>query len=618
MAQKARKTASNIFVWLILGLLFIALAGFGIGNFSGGSSRVGSVGDTDITTDDYFRALQQEIQSRSAQTGTAVSLRDLMVQGIDRAVLRGQVARAALTNEATAMGLSISDASVAQEIANAPIFQAADGSFDRGAYDFYLSRQGLNARAFEETMRQDTARGLLQLAVVGGLAPDPTLTDLLIAHRTETRDFALLRLTEDDLPEAIATPTDEDLQTYYDADPNRFLRPETKTITYAWLTPDMIMDDMTIEDDVLRALYADRSDEYTQPERRLLERLVFFDMAEAQAAYDAIMNGETDFDALTTERGLTFDEVDLGEISFDDLPNETATAIFSDTDVEIFGPLPSNLGPAIFRVNAVLAASEIPFEEAREDLRAELAADAARREINDLRENLEDLLASGATLEDLTAETDMSLGSLSYSRQSQDPITAYEAFRDAADAANATDFPEIFELSDGGLFALRVDDIVPPTVPPLSDIEDEVTLAWRGSELRRALVDYAQTVIAAIELGTNTLDDFGPLESETDIRRQDFLPAAPPTLVSQVFAMTDMGDHITVPGASAVMIARLDSINPGNRNDPDVEILFDFVAEALIQSMAQDIFESYGQGLEEQAGIFLNQSAINAVHAQFP
>jgi peptidyl-prolyl cis-trans isomerase D len=45
----------------------------------------------------------------------------------------------------------------------------------------------------------------------------------------------------------------------------------------------------------------------------------------------------------------------------------------------IAGPLPSEFGPALYRINAILAATETTFEEARETLKPELAADAARR-----------------------------------------------------------------------------------------------------------------------------------------------------------------------------------------------------------------------------------------------
>ena len=105
MAKTAMKKASNLFIWIILGLLFIALAGFGIGSFSGGASRVGAVGDVEISAEDYARALDQEIRARIAQTGQPVTLATLRAQGVDQAVLQSLVARAALVNEAQMMGL---------------------------------------------------------------------------------------------------------------------------------------------------------------------------------------------------------------------------------------------------------------------------------------------------------------------------------------------------------------------------------------------------------------------------------------------------------------------------------------------------------------------------------
>jgi peptidyl-prolyl cis-trans isomerase D len=105
-------------------------------------------------------------------------------------------------------------------------------------------------------------------------------------------------------------------------------------------------------------------------------------------------------------------------------------------------------------VNAVLEATETSFEEARADLREELADEAARREIAVMREEIDDLLASGATLEELAETTPMSLGQIDFTATSEDEIAAYDAFRDAARAVEERDFPEVMDLSDGGLFAL--------------------------------------------------------------------------------------------------------------------------------------------------------------------
>ena len=533
-------------------------------------------------------------------------------------MLQSLVARAALAHEAATMGLSVGDAEVARQITEIQSFQGVDGRFDREAYEFTLRQNGLNPSEFEEDVREDTARSLLQLAVIGGVQPDATIADTLAAFQGETRDFSLLTLTEADLPAGLPAATPDDLQAYYDENPQQFTRPEARAITYVWVTPAILMDDVAIDEDALRALYDEHSARYRQPERRLLEQLTFLEEADAQAAYDAILAGDTSFDALVEERGLTLEDIDLGEVSRGDLPAATAEAIFSDTESEILGPLESTFGgAALFRVNAVLDATEVSFEEAQEELRAELAAEAARRTIDDLRDPVDDLLAGGATLEELAADTEMVLGRIDYTSTSEEGIAGYDAFREAALAVEEGDFPELLELSDGGLFALRLDETVPPALPPLAEIEDEVAQAWRASVLRSQLAARGEALVGRLASGA-TLEDMGRVDRETQVRRQDFIPDAPPTLVAQVFQLDRPGDTVLVPAAGQAFIARLDAINPAARDDPGTGVLTQIMTQAVTQSMAQDIFEAYGQAVQAEAGISLNQSMIDAVHAQFP
>lgn len=73
-----------------------------------------------------------------------------------------------------------------------------------------------------------------------------------------------------------------------------------------------------------------------------------------------------------------------------------------------------------------------------------------------------------------------------------------------------------------------------------------------------------------------------------------------------------------IPGAEAAHIVRLDAVNSGTRGAPDTDILLLILDQTIAQSMATDIFEAYGQALQADAGITMNQGVINSVHASFP
>jgi peptidyl-prolyl cis-trans isomerase D len=618
MARRGGRKLSDYFVWAILILLMVGLAGFGIGNFGGSATQVGSVGNASISANAYARAIQAELRAQAAEGGPFQTLGDLRAAGLDRAILEGLVARAALTHEAGELGLSVGDEEVARQVRATSSFQGIDGNFDRAGYELALDRAGYTVEEFEETIREDVSRSILQSAIIGGLTMPDAYVEIMVAYQTETRDFTLARVTETDLTAGLAAPTDEELQEYYDENGLRFERPELRRISYAWITPDMIMDQMEVSEEALRELYDERIEEYVQPERRLLERLVFPTQEDAEAARAALDAGETDYDALVEDRGLTLDDVDLGEVGPDDLSDAAAAAIFADAESEIIGPLDSRFGPALFRINAVLDATEVSFEDAAQDLRVELSEEAARRAIDAMIDDLDDRLAGGATLEELAEETDMQFGTIDWFDGVDSGIGAYDAFTDAALAAQDGDFPELLQLSDGGQFALRLDEVVPPAIPPLDEITDEVAEAWRATQLRIRLEERANAILANLAL-TGGLEDQGlTLTSESLIRRQDFIPDAPPTLVAQVFQLAQPGDMVVIPGARAAWIARLDSINPGTRGAPEVAALQGLFGAQIANAVAGDVFEAFGQALEAEIGISLDPGVINAIHAQFP
>ncbi|MGB3554909.1 MAG: peptidylprolyl isomerase, partial [Jannaschia sp.] len=486
---RKKKKKTNIAVWFVLGLLILALGGFGAGQFGGSLSSVAEVGDREITVNDYANALQNERQRLAQQTGQPITLAQMQSVGLDRQVMERLLAAAALDHEAGRMGISVGDAEVAERIRNNPSFGGVTGTFDREGYAFALRNAGLTEARFEGRVRDEAARELLQAAVVGGVGVPDTYVDAVAGWLAETRDATLAEVGIDMLPTGNAAPGEGDLAAFYAENGAAFEVPETRRITYAWITPDRLSTEMEVDEDRLRTRYEEMGSEFRQPARVLAERLAFPDADAATAARAAIEAGETTFDALVEERGLTLDDVDQGEIAATDVAGPVAEALFALTEPGIAGPVDTTLGPVLYRVNAVLDATEVPFEEVREDLSAELAADAARRAIDSARDDIDDLLAGGATLEELVAETDMELGEIALRPDISDGIAGYEEFREAALAAQDGDFPELGSLADGGLFALRLDGIDPAAIPPLKSVRDAVEEAWRSDATARRLAE---------------------------------------------------------------------------------------------------------------------------------
>lgn len=614
--KRPRGKAQEVAVWTLMGMLILGLGGFGVTSFSGGVTKVGSVGDIEITTNDYARALQTQVNTFAQQFGQQLSMQEALAFGIDKQVLRDVLTRAALDNEAQRIGLSVGDEVVATELMGMDAFKGVSGTFDREAYRFTLDRNNLSETEFETNLRRDISRELFQGAVAGGFAAPKPLTDTLYAWVAERRGFSMLRLSEADLTDPVTDPTDDELKAHYDAHIDRFTRPEAKRVTYAALLPEAIAKDQPVDDATLQKMYQDRITEFVIPERRIVERLVYPDQAAAEAA-KARLDAGTAFEDLVAERGLTLEAIDMGDVSQEEL-GEQGEAIFATAEGQVAGPLSSSLGPALYRVVSILEAEETSFEDARETLAIEIQTDAARRLIGDKVEEIDDLLAGGATLEDLGKEQGLSLATLDVvpGQQGDTTIEGYPAFRAAAEAVQESDFPEAIVLEDGGVVALRLDEIVPAAPIPFDEAREQVAEDWRKNAVATALAARAAEIKTALEGGA-AIGSFGIVDVTPETPRSGFIADAPETLLADVFRMAE-GEVTVIEAEGFIAVVKLDKILPAATEGEDAEALQASLAAQARQAIAQDAFAAFTNALTAEAGITLDQAAINAVHTSLP
>ncbi|WP_297773373.1 peptidyl-prolyl cis-trans isomerase [uncultured Roseovarius sp.] len=603
-------------MWVLMGLLIVGLGGFGATNLSGTVQSVGQVGEAEIDVNTYARALQNEIRALEAERGESISLAEARAAGVDRDVLSRLVSRAALEHEAARLGLSIGDENLRDQILEIPAFQGLDGSFDRESYAFALQQAGLNEAEFEDNIRAETASTLIQAAALSGLQAPETYMNRMMTYLAEERSLAFAVLDRRALQSGLPVPSEADLQSYHQSHLPQFTTPEAKQITYAWLTPAMIIDTVEVDEAALRAAYEEREAEFNLPERRLVERLVFGDTQSATRALERIEEGVA-LEMLVSERGLEMADVDLGDVTREDLGN-AAEAVFAAETGEVVGPVDTDLGPALFRVNAVLAEQVTPFEEAEPQLRDLLAADRARRVVEGKIEAVDDLLAGGATLEDVARETDLELGSVNWHSGVTKGIAGYDAFRSAAADVTQDDYPAVEQLQDGGLFALRLDGIEEPRIQPLEDVRERVLRGWRAEATVGALKTQIEPQLVELRAGAS-FDDLGLEATEvTGMTRRDYRPEAPAEFIETVFGMEE-GEVTLLEGEGRIFVVRLDEIQPpaNDPEDEDLARLRTALQDQAASDLGQDLFQILANDIRARAGVELDQSALNAVHANF-
>ena len=543
MLNAFRNKRSNILVWVLMVMLVVGLAGFGIGVSGGlGNQDVAQVGDRSVTAEQYGRALDQELRSISSQLGRNLPMSEARQYGIDRMVLGRLVNDATLDAEASRLGLSMGDETVREQVVAAPAFRGPDGKFDRDTYAFVLERTGLSPAEFEEQVRRESARSLVGAGI--------------------------------EIPE-----------------------------------------------DELRAAYETDIAHFSTPERRILDRIGFATEDDAAAAKSRIDAGEADFDSIAAERGLTAAEIDQGTLAAEDLASGARDAVFGLDGPGIVGPVQTPLGPSLYRVNAILGASTVPFEEARAEIADKRALEEARNAILDEAAGISDLIAGGAKLEEIAAETDMELGTIDLNAETTGGLADDPAFVELAQAARPGEETDLAELADGGLVTLRVEAIDPAAVIPLEEIRDRVAADWTAARTAEALAALAETYRQELDQGL----DFPALAERLGqavstggpLTRGETVEGVPPELVADIFT-TDPGETVTRPDGTDVILAQTTAIEAFDpQADGNGTVSEDLKAQFRTQA-ADDLLALYTDALRRERGVTVNQNLIDATLTRFP
>ncbi|MDT8345316.1 MAG: peptidylprolyl isomerase, partial [Thermohalobaculum sp.] len=316
----------------LIALLVLSFAVWGIGDifsFRGGSA-VATVGDEEVTADQFANALARNQSRLSQEAGRAVSYADMRALGFDRRVLAGLVRDAAMRAELARLGLAATDKAVADSIRENQAFRGPAGNFSDTAYRLLLAQQGMSPAEFETLTRALIGQEMLTGAVAGTDVTAPGLATRITAWRGETRNVRLMTLGMRFAADPGA-PDEATLAAFHEAEAERFREPERRFGSFLHVDIAALagIERARLTDDDLRAAYEAERDLHVTEPTRTVEQITFPSLAEAEAAAARLAAGETDFDALAAERGQGADTLALGEMRPGDLPETSDAAVFA-------------------------------------------------------------------------------------------------------------------------------------------------------------------------------------------------------------------------------------------------------------------------------------------------
>lgn len=630
MASKVRSGLSSILVSALFGLLIASFAIWGVGGgmFIASSRVVATVGETNIATEDLKRNVEAQARQYQQQYGAAVSTQDIILGlQLHQRTLQQMITSAALTDNASSLGLRGSDTQLSIEMLKVDQFQPIKkGVIDRETMMQTLQNAGLTYKKYIADTKNIIAQEQLISAVTAATPVPRILAEKLYSFRSETRSATLLSLPGT-IIKSLDSPAEGELEDYYNKQKEAYMAPEYRTYNYVLLTPESFEDKVVVSEDVLREEFDYKQSEYSTPASRTMQQ-VSLETEEAAQLFIKRVNSGEDFTKVAvdmsdfTEEEITLPTSDYEQVEAD-FSRETADVVFALSIGEVSGALEGPAGWSFFKIVDLTEGSSKSFEDVRPELKAAYVKDQAINLLYDFTEKVEEALSEGGDLTEISTQLNIPMATLNEidaqgrDKDSKNSILT-EVGRTILGAAYQSEIGDFLELKDINanaddrrMYMLELKDVIYPAQKPFEAVQNELLASWEKEKRQKEIGEIAEVALERMRNGESSealaLELDGTSYAAKNIRRSDNTNSnISATLRRLIFSMqindTDM--EIAADG-DGYIIAKLDKVNSGDIEANQGQI--DVILAELETSMGNELMAQYQIDLGKKLEIVINQ-----------
>lgn len=510
MLQKIRDRLTGGFAMTILGIIFVPFAFFGISNFNflsaGWAARVN---DVDIS---QFQ-LENAYQNQLLQLSEFGELPAEYLTSIKRGILEGLIRDTLVRVHVAESGYRIDDAMVTELIQGATQFQEG-GVFVKDLYYTWLDQTAQDASVFEAQQRQGIRVSQLQRGIGATAFVTPAEYRRYLNLFGEQRQVSIATFDVAALAETVVVK-EEDITAYYDARPNAFLSPETVDFEYIELRRDVLMQAIEISEAELLEYYEESTNRFQHDEQRQARHILITFDGDAAAAEElavalrARARAGEPFEDLarqySKDGGTSEQGGDLGTILQSQMPGALGDAIFAMREGEIQGPVRSDFGFHVVRLDSIAGGGPLALDEVRGELEGELKTRAADAEFLKLQRTLTDALFDVNELQVMAETSGLEVAlATGYTRSGGAPFGGSQVVIDAVfDESVLADgqISDVIEIDNNRTAVIQVKEYHPEARKTVDDVRDDITFTLQSERALNMIQDRARRFSEALKDG---------------------------------------------------------------------------------------------------------------------
>ncbi len=605
----------------ILGaFLLVGVAGFGINNVivDLGSNNVARVGNEEINAREFLRAYQSQVNAVSSQLGSIPTTTQAESMGIPTAVLMRLSESAALDGLADQFGLGVSDAQLARMLREDPSFHGTLGTFEPGLFSQTLQRAGWTEAEYFDARGKEAKRAQLTDTLLAGVTLPAVAGDIINAYASATRTIDYITLSDANI-ETPAAPTEDELAAYLTEHQAEYRTVETRKVKLLDLSLASVAASMSFDDSEIAAEYERVKDTLTTPERRTIEQ-VALNTPERQALFEAGLASGTDFATLVTDAGVT--PSSLGTLARTQVTDARLAEAAFGLEQGRFAIIDGIGGKRAVHVSAIESQGEPTLEEARDEIITRLGTAAARTQINELLDQIEELRAAFQPIDTIAQRFGLQVYDVEVSASGAElsvlpnlPAEEYSRVAQAIFRAQDGQLVPSVPLSGNAHLWFDLESVEPARDQTLDEVRDTIVAALTEQRTNDALLALSQDIVTRLENGEALADVAAELNTFPQIStpfsrfgsEDGFVDG---TLASAAFSGgPDHKGSIVTESGEFIVFEVVDATAPAAPLEAPVQA-------NLSNDARNGIYGEFVSALRDDAGLRVNQQALRQLLVQ--
>lgn len=618
MLEFIRNRAQTWIAWVIVALIIVPFALWGIGDYFSGSAdnSVAVVNDAKISEREFQEAYFQQQQRMKEMFGDEIDL-SVFDDQIRQNVIDSLIDQELMIQYANQHGLRISAQQLAMVIQDIDAFKA-DGNFDRATYESALSMQGQSPGYFESRVMRSLLTQQLYLGVAESSIVTDYALDTILRLQKQQREVGYFEIPQARYVAEIEL-SESEIKDYYHDNPAAYSSAEHVEVEYVVLSAAELDTEVKIEDDELKEAYESQKMGMATAEERSASHILIEIPYEASEDERQDANKRADEVLAKLQAGEDFSQLakefsndpgsaesggDLGFFGKGDMVPEFDAKVFSMAEGELSGLVETEFGFHIIRLDKIKESIIPSFDDVADELRDQLVQERVDSIYYEKADSLTNLAFEYPDSLDAIVDE---LG-LAVQRQQQvarmggqgllaSPKITTALFSD--EVLNERLNSEPIEINDDTLVVVRVVDHTPAAILPLEEVREQIVQLLTRQAAQEKAQQTGEAVLQALQDG----------ESAEAIAKQHDVAwykhqlisrngsSVNPTIVKRAFELPRVTNDVASLGS-----VRLEN---GNYAVVSVNSVVDLDDEAITE---QD-----RAGLRTQLGGMLGESEFTAI-----